>query len=120
MKNATAYFVIITFFSLLVASSQADARSAFNAYAPPGVYGAWYKIKSHMGVSIFTITAKPIGKTMLKGRVRYWKHSKGKDRQVVEEFIDDIEITTANVVGVIEVSFKGIPTGTAVSGSIRP
>ena len=50
-------------------------------------------------------------------RVRYFKTA---TKQVVEEWLDEIVVDCGNCVANVEVSFKGIPTGTAVNGTVNP
>ena len=87
----------------------------FDAYAPPIIWGPYLNIQSHGGSVSFTISYKPVGNTLVKGKVRYWKET---DKKIELEFLDRITIKTANVWGNIDVCFKGIPLGSAVQGSI--
>jgi hypothetical protein len=89
--------------------------SQFNAYAPPMVWGAWVRIDSHIGPSTYNISYEALGDTLVMGRVRYFKGSDG-GTQVIEEFRDSTTITTSNSAANVEVSFKGVPTGSPVQG----
>jgi hypothetical protein len=91
----------------------------FNAYAPPDLWGAWVTIGSHLGSVTFDISYEALGETLVVGRVRYWKGI-GPGGQVIEEFRDSTTITTSNSGANVEVSFKGIPTGSPVQGMISP
>jgi hypothetical protein len=89
----------------------------YSAYAGPSAWGPWITIGSHIGVADFKITANPVGATLLKCRVRYYQTS---ITQVIEEWIDSVFITCGNCVASVEVSFMGIPTGSAVDGTVNP
>lgn len=92
--------------------------TSFSAYALPNIWGPWVNIASHTASVSFKISADPVGSTVLRCRVRYFK-GKGGGSQIIEEFIDNVTITTSNSVAIIEVSFMGIPTGSAVDGTIE-
>lgn len=89
----------------------------YSAYAGPSVWGDWVDVADTIGSVSYTITASAIGSTEIRSRVRYFKT---ETSQVVEEFADSTMITTGNAVAKVEVSFMGIPTGTAVDGTIDP
>lgn len=89
----------------------------FNAYAGPSTWGPWTQIAAHGGPVTYTITAKPVGSTVIVGRVKYF----GRDgKQHIETFRGSTTITTGNSWATVRVSFKGIPTGSAVEGTISP
>ena len=92
------------------------ASRAFASYAGPSVWSDWSNIASYLGVVTYHITAEPVGATALFCRVRYYRDT----GQVIEEFREETTITTGNVVANLEVSFKGIPTGSAVNGTVEP
>lgn len=71
----------------------------------------------HLGEVTYRIDAVPVGDTVLRCRVRYYKAVRN---QVTEEWRDDVTIRTANVVASVEVSFMGLPTGSAVEGTVNP
>jgi hypothetical protein len=89
----------------------------FNAYAPPMIWGAWAIIASHTASIGYDISASAVGDTRIRCRVRYFKEIRN---QVIEEFVDLTSIRTANVIANIEVSFMGVPLGSAVDGTISP
>jgi hypothetical protein len=93
------------------------AMRLFAAYAGPSTWGEWVEIASHLGDVSYTITASPVGNTVLRCRVRYYKEV---NNQVTEEWRSDVKIKTANVVANVEVSFMGVPFGSAVEGTITP
>jgi len=95
------------------------AKRSFSAYAAPSIWGPWVTVASHIGSVTFTIETTPLGDTLLMSRVRYWKGA-GGGSQVTEEFRDSTTITTSNSVANVEVSCKGVPTGSAVDGSVEP
>lgn len=88
----------------------------YSAYAGPSIWGSWEEIARHLGKCTFNITAEAVGSTIIRGRVRYYRDSE----KVIEEFRDSITIHTGNAVDIVEVSFMGIPMGTAVNGTIDP
>ena len=87
----------------------------FTAYAPPLIWGVWHHIQGHGGSINFKITYSPIGDALIMGKVRYFKMD---NKQVEQEFKDEISIQTANAWASIEVSFKGLTTGSTVEGEI--
>ncbi len=89
----------------------------YNAYAPPNFWGDWVTIASQTGMASFTITASPVGDTLLRGRVKYYKTARD---QSTDEFLDSITIHCGDSINNIEVSFMGIPMGTAVEGTVEP
>ncbi len=89
----------------------------FVAYAGPNTWGPWVPIADHIGSVTYTITGGAVGNTLIRSRVRYYKDI---DTQVTEEWSDSVTITTANVVASVEVSFMGVPLGSAVDGTIQP
>lgn len=121
MKTHTGYAVqtSILLLALALASVVAYPQNkalSFDAYAPPMVFGKWKTILSHAGSQRVTIEVEPVGNTIVIGEVRYWQR---EDKQITCQFKDSITIQTAKVVAVIEVRFKGNPTGTAVQGTIN-
>ncbi|MFD2871729.1 hypothetical protein ACFS5N_04570 [Mucilaginibacter ximonensis] len=88
----------------------------YHAYAGPSTWSAWTQIASQFGVTAYDITANAVGSTIIKCRVRYFDRT---NTQVISEFLDNITILTAPT-GAVEVSFMGVPTGTAVDGTINP
>lgn len=91
--------------------------SLFNAYAAPSTWGPWVTVGSHLGEASFTINANAVGDTLLKCRVRYYKTSVS---QVIEEWLDNVTVNCGDCVANVEVSFMGIPTGSAVDGTVNP
>lgn len=91
----------------------------FHAYAPPDIWGMWTTISSHVGSVSYEISYSAVGNTLVVAQVRYWQ-GPGNGTQTVEDFRDDINVDTADCVGNVEVRFKGVPTGSAVDGSISP
>jgi hypothetical protein len=91
----------------------------FTAYAPPMIWGPDTTVASHIGTVTFTITYEAVGDTLVMGRVTYYK---GPDagQLVTEEFRDETTITTSNSVANVVCNFKGIPTGSAVNGTVTP
>jgi hypothetical protein len=89
----------------------------YAAYAGPNIWGPWVIILSHLGIVNCSISAKPVGDTVLRCRVRYFD---SKNVQVTEEWNGDVKITTSNSVANVEVSFLGIPLGSAVDGTVSP
>jgi hypothetical protein len=50
--------------------------------------------------------------------VRYYRTA---HQQATEEWVgDEVTIATGDAVSVVEVSFMGVPTGSAVEGTIEP
>lgn len=94
------------------------ASRSFTAYAPPLVWGPGMTVASHIGAVTYRITYEAIGDTLVMGRVHYYKS--GSQDKVTEEFSSSTTITTSNSVGNVVVDFKGIPTGSAVNGTISP
>jgi len=101
-----------------------DARSnlalrTFAAYAAPMIWGPDVVVASHIGSATFTISYEAVGDTLVMGRVTYYK---GDDagQKVTEEFRDETTITTSNSVANVVCDFKGIPTGSAVNGTVTP
>jgi hypothetical protein len=91
----------------------------FESYAPPVVWGPWQVVASHAGSVNYEISVEPIGDTVIYGQVQYWKGN-GGGNQVVEDFRESTNVSTSNSYANVEVRFKGIPTGTAVRGTIAP
>ena len=91
----------------------------FSAYAPPVIYGAWQEVAAHIGSVTYTITVAPVGDTLLMGEVMYFKGT-GAGTQTVESIVQTATITTSDSVATVKVIFKGVPTGTAVDGTITP
>lgn len=90
--------------------------SIYHAYAGPSTWSSWTTISSQFGVTSYIITAEAVGDTVIKCRVRYFDRN---NNQVIEEWLDNITIKTA-ATGSIDVSFMGIPLGTAIDGTIEP
>lgn len=97
----------------------AAAPRTFAAYAAPMIWGPDTNVGSHIGSITFTITYEAVGDTLVMGRVTYYKGA-GAGQLVTEEFRDETTITTSNSVANVICSFKGIPTGSAVNGTITP
>ena len=89
----------------------------YHAYAGPSTWGPWVTIGSHLGIASFKITAEVVGDTLLKCRVRYYNTATS---QVTEEWLDEVTVSCGNCVANVEVCFKGIPTGSAVNGTVNP
>jgi hypothetical protein len=66
----------------------------FTAYAPPMAWGVWHTIESHGGSIARTITYEPIGDTVVKGKVKYFKF---EGEVVEEEFKDKVSIKTGQI-----------------------
>ena len=83
------------------------------------IWGPDTNVASHIGSVTFTITYDAVGDTLVMGRVTYYK---GADagQLVTEEFRDETTITTSNSVANVVCCFKGIPTGSAVNGTVTP
>lgn len=96
---------------------QTASLSKFTGYAGPNIFGPWVVVGSHIGPVSFRITAKALGNTDLTAEVKYYK---GENNQVIEGFIDTVEVKTANVVANVEVRFRGSPFGSAVEGTVFP
>ncbi|MBL9043142.1 MAG: hypothetical protein JNM83_16135 [Myxococcales bacterium] len=92
--------------------------SQFSSYAPPMTWGPWAQIASHFGSVRYTISYEPVGDANVVARIRYYKE--GTSHEVIEEFKDETVIVTSNSIAVVEVSFKGLLTGSAVTGSVSP
>ena len=90
-------------------------RSEFSAYAGPLVFGPWVNVASHMGTATFSISAEPIGSTVLVGEVRYFA-TDGSQR--TESFTKSVSVRTGNSIANVEVRFKGVPLGSAVRGFV--
>jgi hypothetical protein len=108
-------------FLLLSAIGVSSASGAdFKAQAlPSGIWGRQVDVANHLGPVPLTISAKPVGKTVVVGEVEYWKDANDKDptRQM---FSGSITITTGKVVGTVKVRFKGIVTGSVVEVHVDP
>ena len=89
----------------------------YAAFAGPSIWGNWQEVADPLGVVTYNIAAQPVGDTVLRCRVRYFKT---ENQQTTEEWRDQTTITTGNAVAKVEVSFMGIPTGSAVDGTIDP
>jgi hypothetical protein len=91
--------------------------ATYPAYAGPNVFGPWAQVGSHAGAITYTISASPVGKTMIVGEVMYF----GVDGQrKVEPFYGSTVIRTCNCWATVLVRFKGIPLGTVVNVSVNP
>jgi hypothetical protein len=99
--------------------SAAAASRTFAAYAAPMIWGPDANVGSHLGSVTFTITYEAVGDTLVMGRVTYYK-GEGAGQLVTEEFRDETTITTSNSVANVICNFRGIPTGSAVNGTITP
>ena len=91
----------------------------FAAYAPPMTWGPDVTVASHIGSVTYTISYEAVGDTLVLGRVIYYKGDNG-GQKVTEEFTDQTTITTADAVANVLCDFKGIPTGSAVNGTVTP
>jgi hypothetical protein len=89
----------------------------YSAYAGPSTWGPWVKVAEHTAPITFDVTATPVGNTVLRCRVRYFRTD---TQQATEEWRDNVRIHTGNCVAVVEVSFMGVPTGSAVDGTVDP
>jgi hypothetical protein len=95
-----------------------SARS-FVGYAAPMTWGPDVTVASHIGSVTFKISYEAVGDTLVMGRVTYYKGD-GAGAKVTEEFRDETTITTSNSVANVICDFKGIPTGSAVNGTVTP
>lgn len=91
----------------------------YQAYAPPMIWGPWVTVASHLGSVTYKITSEPVGDTVLECKIRYFK-GPGGGTQVEERWVKDVTITTSDSVANVEVSFKGVPTGSKVEGTVSP
>lgn len=89
----------------------------FISYAPPSSLGDWSVVAEHSASLTYSITAKSVGSTKLKCKVKYYNK---KNELVEEEWLDSVKITTGNSIANVEVCFYGIPLGTTVNGTINP
>lgn len=90
----------------------------FTAYAAPMSWGPELQVASHIGSVTYTISYEGVGNALVLGRVHYFKT--GTVEKVTESLISGARITTADVVANVEVEFRGVPTGSAVNGTISP
>jgi hypothetical protein len=93
------------------------ARSSFTAYAAPMAWGPDATVASHIGSVTYTIKYEAVGDTLVQGQVKYYK-GPGGGQLVTELFQDETTITTANAVANVICNFKGVPTGSAVNGTV--
>jgi multidrug efflux pump subunit AcrA (membrane-fusion protein) len=101
-----------------VAGPAAVAHAAtYHAYAPPGVYGAWTQVATHLGAMHFSIDVAPVGSTVVQSEVVYVDRS---GRITTRPFHGHIDIDTCNCVATVQVRCKGIPTGSAVTITCIP
>ena len=70
-----------------------------------------------MGPVRYTISYTPLGDTRIEGEVKFYATD---GRLYVIRTYDGMWIKCGNVVGKVWVRFKGIPTGSAVRGTIKP
>ena len=91
----------------------------FTGDAPPMIWGPDVTVASHIGSVTFTITYEAVGDTLVLGRVTYYKGA-GAGSKVIEEFRDETTITTSDSVANVLCDFKGVPTGSAVTGTVTP
>jgi hypothetical protein len=89
----------------------------FAAYAGPLKWGLWQTVADHLGVVKYTIEATPVGDTVLRCRVKYFN---APGSEVTEEWRDEVVVTTGDIVASVQVSFMGLPEGSAVKGMISP
>lgn len=90
-------------------------RREFSAYAGPMIFGPWVNVASHIGTATFSISAEPLGSTVIVGEVRYF----GSDgTQKTESFNQSVTVRTGNSIANVEVRFKGVPLGSAVRGFV--
>ena len=103
---------------LLAAAAQARA-SQHSAYAPPGAFGPWTTVASHVGSVGYTITAKPTGNvpTRLVGEVSYYDEA---GNPVTRQFSGSVSFRTGRAYANVQVRFKAIPTGTFVDVTVSP
>jgi len=111
------YEEIIKAATNIEAGSAQKPRTEFTAYAAPMTWGPDVTVASHIGSFTYTITYEAVGDTLVMGRVSYYKGT-GGGQKVYEEFKDSTTITTANAVANVVCDFKGVPTGSAVTGSV--
>lgn len=86
-------------------------------WAPPslagfGAWGPWTSLLSYIGTGCYRISYSEIGDVLAKGRVRYTDYHTRKT--VIKEFLESIDIHTADVYGIIKVSFISFTTGVSV------
>ncbi len=67
----------------------------YSAYAGPSTWGPWITVGSNIGVASFKITAEPVGDTLLRCKVRYYKTA---TNQVVEEWLDEVNVSCGNCI----------------------
>jgi hypothetical protein len=108
--------MIVPTAAILLTSSHVCAGDVFNAYAPPGAWGAPYQIRAHIGAASYTISYNAIGNTSVTGEVTYVAPN---GQVVTEAFTGSITFRTANVVAQPTVRFKGVPTGATVQVIVR-
>jgi len=90
-------------------------NSQYVAYAPPSTWGEWVVVAEHLGIVEYTITAEPIGDTVIRCAVRYYVAA---NDQITSEWREEVSITTGNVAAKVEVRFMGVPTGRVVNGTV--
>jgi len=90
----------------------------FYSYAPPSYWSNWKEVASYMGSVRYAIRAWADGNTSLFAQVRYWD----SDGDLVTYSLDSnwFYFRTGNYIGTVEVRFKGVPTGSSVTGQIDP
>lgn len=95
------------------------AARNFVAYAAPMTWGPDVTVASHLGSVTYKITYEAVGETLVIGRVIYYKGPGGGEK-VTEEFRNETTITTSNSAANVVCDFKGVPTGSAVNGTVNP
>jgi hypothetical protein len=118
LPEPNAHLMAISNTESLVAELGVTPRQ-FSAYAPPMIWGDWSAIANHFGSVTYGIHYTGEGDTLVIAQVRYYSAAKGGIR-VIEDFQDDVVITTSASIGAVEVRFKGTPTGTPVRGIVAP
>lgn len=88
-----------------------------NYYAPPSIFGPWVVVASHTTALSFGFNFGPTGDTSIDGEVRYYS-SNSPNQKVVNSIFNGTIIRTANVIANVEVRFRGVLTGSAVTGTV--
>lgn len=93
----------------------------YYAYAPPQYWGSWWQNDyAHFGVVSYKVTAHPVGSTALYARVKYHDEYCQDLGPFTKYWVDEVSFTTGDCVGYFELSFRGMPYGTAVWGVVSP
>ena len=103
---------------LVVVSALHAEPKVIMAQALPNVFGPQVDVVSHLGSVGVSLTAKPLGNTVIVGEIEYWAKADDKEK-TKKEFNKEIEIRTADVVGTVKVRFKGIPLGSVVEVVVK-